>query len=433
MADPDVAKILAEFAARAAPLDPALAVLRLSLLDWCAVGIAGQDEPVAVFLRDQALEEAGAAQAGIIGSPVKIPARMAAMVNGATSHALDFDDTHFAHIGHPSVAVIPAALAVAQMTHASGADFQVAALIGAEASIRFGLWLGRGHYQVGFHQTATAGAFGATVAAARLLRLDQRQIVMALGLVSTRASGLKSQFGSMGKPLNAGFAAANGVEAALLVHRGIISNPSALEGIAGFGETHHGEDYIAAFDSIGLDWLFETVSHKYHACCHGLHAMLEALGPVLPLECDAISRVEIRTHPRWLNVCNIARPETGLEAKFSYRMAAAMRLLGHDTGLPGSFTDALCCDPNLLNMCDKIKVRGDDSLSETQSKLRITLKDGSVQELFYDLDQHQSFAVRQDRILAKAAGLLGSDHADRLWFKILTAAAPDDLMADIAV
>jgi len=431
MADPDAAKILAEFTAHASPSEMALAVLRLSLLDWCAVGIAGQNEPVAFLLRDQALEEAGVGQAGMIGSPVKVPARMAALVNGATSHALDFDDTHFAHIGHPSVAVIPAAFAVAQMTHASGIDFQVAALIGAEASIRFGLWLGRGHYQIGFHQTATAGAFGATVAAARLLQLDQGQIEMALGLVSTRASGLKSQFGSMGKPLNAGFAAANGVEAALLVHRGIHSNSNALEGIAGFSETHHGEGNIAAFDSIGLDWLFETISHKYHACCHGLHAMLEALGPVLPLDCSAISGVEIRTHPRWLTVCNIARPETGLEAKFSYKMAAVMRLLGHDTGQPGSFTDALCGDINLQNMRDKIKVRGDDSLSEMQSKLRITLKDGSAQGLFHDLDQPQSFAERQDRILAKAAGLLGSDHADRLWFKILTAATPDHLMADI--
>ncbi len=433
MADPDVAKILAEFAARASPSEMALAVLRLSLLDWCAVGIAGQTEPVARILRDQARDESGAAQAGIFGSPVKVPARMAALVNGATSHALDFDDTHFAHIGHPSVAVIPAALAVAQLTRASGIDFQVAALIGAEASIRFGLWLGRGHYQIGFHQTATAGAFGATVAAARLLKLDQGQIAMALGLVSTRASGLKSQFGSMGKPLNAGFAAANGVEAALLVHRGMSSNLNALEGVSGFGETHHGEGNIAAFDTIGLEWLFETVSHKYHACCHGLHAMLEALGPVLPLEFDAISGIEIRTHPRWLNVCNIARPETGLEAKFSYKMAAAMRVLGHDTGQPGSFTDALCRDPNLLNLCDRIEVHGDDSLSEMQSKLRITMKDGSVQGLFYDLDQHQTFAVRQDRMLAKAAGLLGSDHADRLWFKILTAATPDDLMADIVV
>jgi 2-methylcitrate dehydratase PrpD len=428
----DVASYLARFAAHPGPPDQALRVLQLSLLDWCAVGVAGQREPVAKILRAQALDEAGAAQAGMIGSPQKVPARMAAMVNGATSHALDYDDTHFAHIGHPSVAVIPAALAVAQLTGASGAAFQQAALIGAEASIRVGIWLGRGHYQVGFHQTATAGAFGATLAAARLLQLDQRQTKMALGLVSTRASGLKSQFGSMGKPMNAGYAAANGVETALLAQRGFISNPNAIEGVSGVSATHHGEEDTTAFDQIGQTWLFETISHKYHACCHGLHAMLEALVPVLPLDPDEIIEVEIATHPRWMSVCNIAAPTTGLEAKFSYKMLAAMRFLGHETGQPDSFTDALCQDAAIKALRDKVDVRADEHLSEMQAKLRITLQSGEVRELFHDLDMPQSLTMRQDRIMTKAIGLLGQTRADRLWQMVLTRAAPDCLMAELA-
>ncbi len=427
----DIATKLARFAVCPDLPERALAVLHLSLLDWCAVAIAGRDEPVAKILRAQALYEAGAAQAGIIGSPQKVPARMAAMVNGATSHALDYDDTHFAHIGHPSVAVMPAALAVAELTGASGADFQMAALIGAEASIRFGQWLGRGHYQTGFHQTATAGAIGATLAVARLLQLDQRQIEMALGLVSTRASGLKSQFGTMGKPMNAGFAAANGVEAALLAQRGFESNPNGLEGKSGFGLTHHGEADNTAFDDIGQHWMFETVSHKYHACCHGLHAMLEALGPVLPVATDDITQVDVLTHPRWMTVCNIARPTTGLEAKFSYPMVAAMRLLGHDTGLPESFTDAICSDARIGALRDKIVVKADDDLSEMQAKVMIHMNKTGTESLFHDLDAAQNLVTRQARVRAKAAALLGQNRSDYLWQRIIAQIPPEDLALEL--
>ncbi|WP_295454696.1 MmgE/PrpD family protein, partial [uncultured Pseudophaeobacter sp.] len=158
---------LAEFATSdLQPTGLARQMARLSALDWLACGIAGTEEPVSRLLRDQALSEAGAPQATLFGSS-QVPARMAALANGTISHALDYDDTHFAHIGHPSVAVIPAALAVAEQVGAGRNAMKIAALIGMELSIRTGLWLGRGHYQVGFHQTATAGAFGAAAAAGR--------------------------------------------------------------------------------------------------------------------------------------------------------------------------------------------------------------------------------------------------------------------------
>ncbi|WP_372836722.1 MmgE/PrpD family protein, partial [Puniceibacterium confluentis] len=319
-----------------------MAVMRLSLLDWIVVGCAGRDEPVAASVRALARDEGGAAQAHALGMAQRVPARMAALVNGTVSHALDYDDTHFAHIGHPSVAVVPAALAMAERIGASGPEFQAAALIGCEASVRVGLWLGRGHYQAGFHQTATAGAFGAGLAAGRLLRLDPAQMADVLGLLATRASGLKSQFGSMAKPFNAGIAAANGVEAALLVHYGLQPRRDALEVAQGFGVTHHGAADHAALDGLGTDWHFDRVSHKFHACCHGLHAALEALKSLGAVRPDAVARIRVSTHPRWLSVCNITSPTTGLQSKFSYAQVMAMHLLGHDTARLDSYTDALC-------------------------------------------------------------------------------------------
>ena len=141
-----------------------------SLFDWIVVGRAGQKEPVSKIITKVLRAEGGQEVATLFGG-LRVPARAAALGNGTISHALDYDDTHFAHVGHLSVGILPAALAVAEETNASGAEVCDAFLLGAEGAVRLGMHLGRDHYQRGFHQTATAGAFGAAIAAARLFRL----------------------------------------------------------------------------------------------------------------------------------------------------------------------------------------------------------------------------------------------------------------------
>lgn len=427
----DLAERLADFALTAEPDADALAVMRLSLLDWAAVGLAGQNEPVSALLRDQAEAEGGAEQAAIFGSATRVPGRMAALVNGTVAHALDYDDTHFAHIGHPSVAVVPAALAAGQIAGAGGLAFQQAALVGAEASVRVGVWLGRDHYQTGFHQTGTAGAFGAAVAAGRLLGLDAGQMRMALGLVSTRASGLKSQFGTMGKPMNAGIAAQNGLEAALLAGRGFVSDPAAIDGPQGFGPTHHGMADAAALEGLGAAWLFTGVHHKFHACCHGLHAALEAVA-TLPDTPDPIEAIAVHTHPRWLSVCNIEAPETGLEAKFSYRLALSMALCGRDTALLESYTAETCADAEIEEMRRRIDVTADESLSEMQARVIVTLGDGQTRELYHDLDADPGLAVRRQKVQDKAARLIGEGKAGAIGAVLDRAASPEEFAALIA-
>lgn len=421
---------LAEFATQ--PLtghDTALQVMRLSLLDWLAVTRAGADEPVARITRAMVADEGGRAEASVLGLAARLPARAAALANGTASHALDYDDTHFAHIGHPSVAVIPAALAIAERVGASGAALQHAALVGVEASIRVGIWLGRAHYQTGFHQTATAGAFGAGLACARLMGFTADQAAMVLGLLATRASGLKSQFGTMGKPFNAGIAAANGVEAALLVARGFIANPDALEGPQGFGPTHAGVADLAALDGLGQAWRFETVSHKFHACCHGLHASLEALASLGPLDADQIAGIAVRTHPRWLTVCNQPAPTTGLGAKFSYATVLPMAILGHDTARLDSYSDAVCADPGVQELRARVQVTGDDAIAETATHLTVTLRDNTGRSATFDLDAPLPLEARRAKLRAKAAALLGAAQADQIWAQICADAAPADIGA----
>lgn len=404
-----------------APLDEsavtaqALEMMRLSLLDWASVAIAGAGEPVAKITRELGLVDGGTPTSTVIGAATRLPMPSAALINGAISHALDYDDTHFAHIGHPSVAVIPAALAVAEAQGHSGEEMLQAALVGVEASIRVGIWLGRGHYQTGFHQTATAGAFGATVAAARLLGVGADQTAHALGLCSTRAAGLKSQFGSMGKPYHAGMAAQTGVETARAAQAGFISSPQGLDGAQGFGPTHAGEGNVHAFDGLGTMWEIQTISHKFHACCHGTHAMIEALSPLF-LKPETILHLKLETHPRWLSVCNIPAPETGLEVKFSYAHVAAMMIAGQDTAAMDSFSDEVAKDPALIALAQKVEVVGNDTLSETEARLEIETTEGRKQAQF-DLGVPLEIDTRQRKLRAKSRALLGSQ-ADRLWAAI---------------
>ncbi len=131
----------------------------------------------------------------------------------------------------------------------------------------------------------------------------------------------------MGKPFHAGMAAANGVEAALLAAKGFISRPDGLGCALGFANTHAGEaeDPALVLGQLGEKFILEAVQHKFHACCHGTHATLEALIEAREGHClkpKDVQAVTLTVHPSYLSVCNIEQPLTGLEAKFSYRLGS---------------------------------------------------------------------------------------------------------------
>jgi 2-methylcitrate dehydratase PrpD len=414
-----VARDIAGFVATATPSEQALGIMAQSLYDWMACGMAAVSEPVAEIMRAQALDDGGAAKAALFGGG-HVPARAAALVNGTISHALDYDDTHFAHIGHLSVGILPAVMACGPK---DGRTVLEAACIGFEVAARVGLWLGRGHYQAGFHQTATAGAFGATAAVARLRGLDADQAAHALGLVATRAAGLKSQFGTMGKPMNAGLAAESGVICADLAARGFGSNPDALDAPQGFGPTHAGEARADAWTGLGEVWLMAGVLHKLHACCHGLHAMIEALTALGPAP-EAVVALHITTHSRWMTVCNQPAPDTGLGAKFSYAHVAGMVLHGWNTAEIGNFSDACARDAALVDFRDKVSVVADDSLAETEVRVVIDLMDGTQLSRRHDLMAAQDPDLKWQALRRKGAALLGLREA-RLWQAVDAGRPPD--------
>ena len=391
---------------------------KMSILDWCGVAYAAKKEPVSKIVSEMVMEEKGVNQATVISSGYRVSSRGAALANGATGHALDYDDTHFLFVGHPTSSALPAALALGEELNSSIEDILLAYMAGVEVSTRIGHILGYPHYNAGFHQTATSGSFGSTIVASKLLGLSEDQTINALGLVSTRASGIKSQFGTMGKPFHAGMAASNGIEAAKLSRLGFISREDGIECEQGFFQTHGWNKEIPsrAIEGLGTEFLFPEIKYKFHACCHGLHSFLEALDELKQVNNfnpETIEKIEIETNPSWLKVCNIEKPKTGLESKFSYKLTAAMSIFGKDTSSLDTYDDTICFNDQMNEIRDKVKVIPNENLTNTQSV--ISIKDGLREiENKYDLSDNIEKNILETKIVNKSASLLSKSKSEQI-------------------
>jgi 2-methylcitrate dehydratase PrpD len=204
----------------------------------------------------------------------------AAFLNGALAHSLDFDDTHAAGSLHPGAPVIPAALAAGEMTGASGADVLAAIVAGYEITCRVALALpAKQHYDRGFHPTATCGAFGAAAAAARVFGLDADGVAGAMGTVLSQCAG-SLQFlvnGAWTKRFQVGWAACNGLMAAVLVREGFKGASEALEGRHGFLRAYAPDPRPErAVEDLGRVFeLMNTAVKPYPSCRYG-HAGIDA-------------------------------------------------------------------------------------------------------------------------------------------------------------
>ncbi len=408
---------------------PALRVARQALLDWAGVALAGSREPLAHILRRQLAGPDGAH--GLIGAETRASLLDAALINGAASHALDYDDTHTAMMGHPTVPVAPVLLALAERRACGGRDVLAAYVAGVETECRLGELLDFTHYEVGFHSTGTLGTFGAAAAAAHLLGLDEDAWRHAFGLAGTQAAGLKSGFGSMAKPLHAGRAAANGLLAATLAADGFSAQEAVVEEPQGFAATHHGGNADAARLANDPD-RFRTrdMLFKYHAACYLTHASIEAtlqLHRELACEVEAVSQVDIVVPPAVLDVCNLQEPATGLEAKFSLRATAAMALLGIDTSGLASYRDELVRDPEFCAVRDRVRVRRGEGTRTTVSTVTLRLADGRSESCTYDAGVPADDLDRQgDKLRAKFDALAGEAVGEQRASAIATAIAELD-------
>jgi len=349
---------------------------RQCLLDFLGCAVAGSRQPLAQILLTEIAAREGSSEATLIGRQERCSRSTAALLNGAAGHALDFDDTHMLMGGHPSVPVIPAALAVAETIGANGQSLLEAIIAGIEFECRLGAVIGGEHYAIGFHSTGTLGAFGAAAACAHLLKLEEDGWLRAMGLAGTQAAGLKSAFGTMAKPLHAGRAASNGLLSALAARGGFTSNHEVLEADQGFLATHAGAAPSAQpIDQFAGRFLIRDTLFKYHASCYLTHAPINAATRIRSehhVDPQAIDDVEVRVARSLLKVCNIQSPTTGLEGKFSLRATTAMALRGEDTSDLGTFNDARVMDPDLVALRDRVRVVSVDKTPQTRVRVIVT-------------------------------------------------------------
>lgn len=335
-------------------------VAKQAILDFIGVTLAGANEPLTRILREDAEAEGSQGQAQVIGATERWSTTQAALINGAAGHAHDYDDVHTAMSGHPTVPVAPAALALAEAEGASGKDLITAFCAGVDVECILGRYAGPAHYADGWHNTGTLGTFGAAATAASLLCLDADQANQALGIAGTRAAGLKSQFGTMCKPLHAGHAAATGLQSARLAARGFTSCTDILEATQGFMDTQAASADPARFEAALAEAAYtQDICFKYHAACYLTHSAIEATRELTASNAfnpGEIAAIHVYVDKGHLRVCNIAEPKTGLEAKFSLRLTTAMAVNAVDTASIAIFDDALIRDDTLTRFRDLVTV-----------------------------------------------------------------------------
>ena len=408
----------------------ARALARQCVLDYLGCALAGADDPLTGMLLAEMQEQGGNDVASVLGQDARLPPLSAALVNGTAAHALDFDDVNMAMPGHPSVAILPALLALAEERGSRGADVLTAFVAGYELQCRIGRSIAPGHYDgLGFHATATVGSFGAAAACAHLLGLDAATTAVALGIAGTQAAGLKSMFGTMCKPLHAGKASYHGLLAAKLARRGFTSRDDVLECAQGFSRTHSPDfnpERALAPPPRGM-YLFDNL-FKYHAACYLTHGPIEAartLRTKYAVTPERVSKVRLRVDGACDRVCNIAAPRTGLEAKFSLRLTTAMALAGIETGALASYGEANAADPTLVSLRDRVELDFQSGWPHTLAEIELELTDGSRVEARHDAgipnpdiaDQGrrlgQKFAALVEPLLGARAAPL-ADAANRL-------------------
>jgi 2-methylcitrate dehydratase PrpD len=374
----------------------AVAAAKNSLLDAVGVTLAagGLSAECRPFI-ELAFAHGGAPQATVIGLPGKLPATQAALANGAMAHALDYEDVHDEALCHPNAQLVPAALAVAEMTNASGRDLVAAIAVGCDLVCRLGLSLTTSPDSYGWYPPPLLGGYGAAAAAGRLLRLSDEQMLDAFSLVLSQvtcSSELKYSPHSAVRAVRDGFAAQAGVLAALLAQRGVKGFELPFEGKAGFFALYARGQYDPALlvDQLGTRFEGVNVSYKAWPACRGTHAFIEAALALRAqgLRAEEIARIGMRGSAvntmLFEPVAQKQRPQTAIDAKFSLPYTVGCALVHGAVGLD-SFRPEAMKDEAVLALATKTSYAVDPSLGTsltevTRGVLRIETGDGRALE-----------------------------------------------------
>jgi 2-methylcitrate dehydratase PrpD len=369
------------------------------LLDYLGVAIAGSltesSEPV-----NRMLAASGSVgPCTVIGTGAKASPEFAALATGTAAHSVEMDDTHQAGSIHPGVVMFSTAIALSELhPEIEAGQFVCAVVAGYEVATRLAMALQpKYHYQLGFHPTSTCGVFGAAVAAAKLLRLSEEQMLSAVGIAGSMAAGSLEFLadGSWTKRLHPGLAAQNGILAAKLAAEGFRGPRTILEGRNGF-LTAYSRNPIPepATRDLGKNMEILRTSVKPHACCRYMQAPIDGLIELAKehnIHPDQIERVEVAVlEAGWPLVCEPRErkysPANVVDAQFSMPYGAALALIDRAAGLD-QFSGTSFDSPRLKSLMSKVVLTKDIRLEENfpqewPARVQIELADGEKFEKF---------------------------------------------------
>ncbi|MDH3414162.1 MAG: MmgE/PrpD family protein [Gammaproteobacteria bacterium] len=360
---------------------------RRCLIDWFATTVPGGVRPPATFLCEALADELDRGNAALVPSGRRALGRAAALINGAASHTVEFDDIYRDAIYHPGAPVISAALALAQDRQVNGDRLLRAIIAGYEVSTRIGAAVTPAHYEY-WHTTGTVGAFGAAAAACLILGLDRDEVEHALANAATMAAGLQQAFRSdaMSKPLHAGRAAETGVLVALAAARGVTGATGMLDGPRGFGNAMSRDaNWDSAIADLGQHFNITRMTQKNHGCCGHSFAALDAIIALREshrLVPEDVSRIRIGTYSKALEVTGNDKPVSGYEAKFSLPYCASVALIDGRVRL-NAFDDQHLEDREIRELIKRIELYVDPQCDKGFPKQRAAVvemhtRDGRV-------------------------------------------------------
>ncbi|MFH1088051.1 MAG: MmgE/PrpD family protein [Chloroflexota bacterium] len=364
---------------------PADAVMasRRSLIDWLGVALGGSRSPLASPLMGLAREMGGRRESTVLGGRSKTSAFNAALVNGALSHVLDFDDHYQPGHLHPGATLFPSILAVAERGHLSGKALISAFALGFEVEARVADESGAELLARGWHPTACLGVLGSAAGVGKLLGLSAEQMANCLGIAFTRASGVVAAFGTMAKSLQVGQSVASGLLAAQLARRGCTGPKEVLLGEKGFFRVYLGmADPERVVDELGKGYRVVKNSFKPYPCCRATHAAVDAvlaLGKKYGIRPDQVSEIVCQVWPIGIQVASNPEPRTELEGKFSIEYCVSVALADCHLGQE-QFSDARLADPGVRELTRNVSLSPNAAFDDRHAIVTVRTRDGRQYE-----------------------------------------------------
>jgi 2-methylcitrate dehydratase PrpD len=339
-----------------------------------------------------ACDDEGACTA--IGHARGLSAAGAAMINGTAAHGEDFDDTFEGGPVHAGAVVVPAVLAACERFKAPGAAALIGIAVGVEVTCRLSTVVPKAVHKAGFHPTAVFGAMGAAAGVGAALRLSPAQMVDALGVAGSMASGIIEYLaeGTWTKRLHPGWAAQSGLRAALLGRAGFRGPRTVFEGTHGLfhGFAHKIDgDYAALTGDFGKTWVTETLAFKPYPCGTMTHPYIDCARRLAARKISADDILEIvcevgegTVHRLWEPLADKQRPPNGYAGKFSTPYCVAAGFVRGGVGLE-AFTDEAVKEPAVQALAAKVRYQIDPNNPYPRNytgHVRAVLKDGRAIE-----------------------------------------------------